>query len=87
MRTVVLVIWHDAHSVADSWIDVADIDVEPAVVESVGFLLPEAKPKHIVLAQSLTGDECDHILAVPVEMVRSMKVLCADGYVRADQVI
>jgi hypothetical protein len=75
VATIVLIVWHDAHSVADSWIALNDIDVEPAVVESVGFLLPDAKPRHIVLAQSLTGDECDHILAVPVEMVRSMKVL------------
>lgn len=75
MASVVSVVWHDAHSVASSWIPVADIDAEPAVVESVGFLLLDAKPKHIVLAQSLMGDECDHILAVPVEMVRSMKVL------------
>ena len=87
MGTVVLVVWHDAHSVASTWIDVADIDVEPAVVESVGFLLADAKPKHIVLAQSLTGDECDHILAVPVEMVRSMKVLCADANGGRNQVI
>jgi hypothetical protein len=87
MATIVLVVWHDAHSVADTWIDVADIDCEPAVVESVGFLLPDAKPKHIVLAQSLTGDECDHILAVPVEMVRSMKVLCADAINVVHQVL
>jgi hypothetical protein len=38
-------------------------------------LLVGVKPNHIVLAQSFTGDECDHILAVPVEMVRSMQVL------------
>ena len=75
MATIVLIVWHDAHSVADSWIQLTDIDVEPAVVESVGFLLVDVKPNHIVLAQSLTGDECDHILAVPVEMVRSVKVL------------
>jgi len=75
MGPVVLVVWHDAHSVADTWIEVADIDVEPAVVESVGFLLADAKPKHIVLAQSLTGDECDHILAIPVGMVKAIKVL------------
>jgi hypothetical protein len=40
-----------------------------------------------VLAQSLTGDECDHILAVPVEMVRSIKVLSADGYAKINQVL
>tara|TARA_R110000868_G_scaffold176658_2_gene414576 strand:- start:500 stop:730 length:231 start_codon:yes stop_codon:yes gene_type:complete len=75
MGTIVLIVWHDAHSVASTWIDVGDIDSEPAVVESVGFLLADAKPKHIVLAQSLTDNDGDHILAVPVEMVRSMKVL------------
>jgi hypothetical protein len=75
MGTIVLIVWHDAHSVASTWIDVGDIDSEPMVVESVGFLLPDAKPKHIVLAQSLTDNDGDHILAVPVGMVRSMKVL------------
>jgi len=75
VATVVHMVWHDAHSLASSWIELSDIDVEPAVVESVGFLLVGVKPNHIVLAQSFTGDECDHILAVPVEMVRSMQVL------------
>ena len=75
MSVVVHMVWHDAHSLGSSWTEVDDIDVEPAVVESVGFLLVDVKPNHIVLAQSFTGDECDHILAVPVEMVRSMKVL------------
>ena len=37
--TVVLVTWHDAHSGAESWINIKDLDTDPAEVESVGFLL------------------------------------------------
>ena len=75
MAVVVKVIWHDAHSVAPSWICLDDIDGEPAVVESVGFVLHNKKDQHIVLAQSLTDNDGDHILAIPVGMVRSVKVL------------
>jgi hypothetical protein len=45
--TVVLVTWHDAHSGAESWINIKDLDTEPAEVQSVGFLLAtstEANP-------------------------------------------
>jgi hypothetical protein len=30
--TVVLVTWHDAHSGAESWINIKDLDTEPAEV-------------------------------------------------------
>jgi hypothetical protein len=33
---------------------------------------------HIVLAQSVLGDEGDHILAIPVGMVREMRTLFSD---------
>ena len=71
----VLVEWHDAHAVAPSWINIDDIDNEPATVQTVGFVLPNIKPNHIVLAQSLLGDECDHTIAIPDAMVKSIHVL------------
>jgi hypothetical protein len=76
--SVVLVTWHDAHSGAESWIDIKDLDSEPAEVQSVGYLLNEAnggKPHHITLFQSRIGDSIDHVLHIPVGMVQKMKVL------------
>ena len=76
--SVVLVTWHDAHSGAESWIAIKDLDSEPAEVESVGYLLTEAeggKPHHITLFQSRIGDSIDHVLHIPVGMVQKMKVL------------
>ena len=76
--SVVLVTWHDAHSGAESWIAIKELDLEPAEVESVGYLLTEAeggKPNHITLFQSRIGDSIDHVLHIPVGMVQKMKVL------------
>ena len=76
--TVVLVTWHDAHSGAESWINIKDLDTEPAEVESVGFLLATSdggKPDHVTLYQSRNEDSVDHVLHIPVRMLRTMKVL------------
>lgn len=74
-QSVVYVKWHDAHAVAASWFAFDDIVDEPAIVESVGWLVLNSISGHIVLAQSVLGDEGDHILAIPVGMVREMRVL------------
>jgi hypothetical protein len=66
--SVVLVTWHDAHSGAESWINIKELDMDPAVVESVGFLLNEdngGKPHHITLFQSRIGDSIDHVSTHP----------------------
>ena len=76
--TTVLVTWHDAHSGAESWINIKDLDTEPAEVQSVGFLLATSdggKPDHVTLYQSRNEDSLDHVLHIPVGMVRTMKVL------------
>ena len=78
MASVVYVKWHDAYSVAPSWFALDDIVDEPAIVESVGWLVSDAIVDHIVLAQSVLGDEGDHILAIPVGMVREMRTLFSD---------
>jgi hypothetical protein len=70
-----LVVWHDAHS-EDSWVSLSDLDSDPYVVETVGFLLPEAKPGHIVIAQSIAYDESlDSVLQIPAGMVVSVTLL------------
>ena len=76
--TVVLVTWHDAHSGAESWINIKDLDTEPAEVQSVGFLLATTdggKPEHVTLYQSRNEDSVDHVLHIPVGMVKHIKVL------------
>jgi len=76
--TAVLVIWHDAHSGSESWINIKDLDSEPAEVKSVGFMLAPAdggKPDHITLYQSRNEDSLDHVLHIPVGMVKSVKML------------
>ena len=78
MASVVYVKWHDAYAVAPSWLALDDIVNEPAIVESVGWLVCDAIVDHIVLAQSVLGDEGDHILAIPVGMVREMRTLFSD---------
>ena len=76
--TVVLVTWHDAHSGAESWINIKDLDTDPAEVQSVGFLLATGdggKPDHVTLYQSRNEDSVDHVLHIPVGMVKHIKVL------------
>ena len=73
---IVHVVWHDDHSVGSGWQSVDDIGGEPCVVESVGILISKVKADHVVIAQSRTDDETiDHVLAIPVAMIRSMQVL------------
>lgn len=72
----VLVVWHDAHAVSDGWWDSDQIDSEPCRIETIGWLIPDAKPDHVVVAQSLAGDgDLYHVFAVPVGMVVSVQIL------------
>jgi hypothetical protein len=80
MTTFVEVIWHDAHADTSNWIEIGEIGDDPCVVVSVGILLPDTKPNHIVLAQSQNSfDQLDCVLAVPVAMVKSMRAIFAGG--------
>jgi len=80
MTSFVEVVWHDAHADTNTWIDITEIGCDPCVVVSVGILLPETKPDHIVLAQSQNSfDQLDCVLAVPVAMVKSMRAIFSGG--------
>lgn len=69
--------WRDAHAATDTWTAPEEIDQEPCMVWSVGFVLKDCKPGHVVLAQSMIADsfEVDHVLAVPVAMVARIESL------------
>lgn len=74
-ETCVLVEWHDAHA-SSQWMDRADIDQDPFVVRSVGWLIADGKPGHVVIAQSLGSDaQIDGVLCIPVGMVQRTVVL------------
>ena len=72
---LVCISWHDAH--ADSrWIEVTEIDNEPYLVTSVGYLMPKAKKGHVSLAQSFGADGfVDSVLHIPRGMVVSSTII------------
>ena len=72
---LVCVTWHDAH--ADSrWIEVTEIDNEPYLVTSIGYLMPKAKKGHVSLAQSFGADGfVDSVLHIPRGMVVSSTII------------
>jgi hypothetical protein len=73
--SLVSLIWHDAHAETE-WTSLEDIDPEPYDVHSVGWLLPDAKPGHVVICQSLGRDDgLDGVLSIPVGMVVKLTTL------------
>ena len=78
LDTIVLLVWNDAHAGDnETWTPIEDIeDGGYYVVQSVGWLVPDAKAGHVTIAQSLTpDDQIDHLLHVPSGMVNRMTVL------------
>lgn len=72
---MVVVTWHDAHA-ESAWMEVKDIDAEPFVVDSIGWLIPDSKPNHVVIAQSIGLDDAiDGVLSIPKGMVVKVQVL------------
>ena len=76
-QQLIHIVWHDAHSVSETWATKHDIDAGPCIVSSVGWLIPGAKHEHVVIAQSriLEQDHFDHILAIPVGMIKQINRL------------
>ena len=68
---LVHITWHDAHSMTETWTSVGELadDPDPYVVESVGWLLPHAKPGHVCIAQSYNDEDLDSVLAIPTGMI------------------
>jgi hypothetical protein len=77
-KRAVIVTWHDAHSdrVGQSWIQRDDMDDDPYVVTSAGFLLDPPKTGHVSVVQSVGDDGCmDHILHIPNGMIIAVRTL------------
>lgn len=73
--TPVVVVWADAHALTGSWTDLVDIDPEPRLIRSAGFLVPDAKRGHHVLVQSVDTQHVDGALAIPDAMVQEVRYL------------
>lgn len=74
--TPVLVEWLDAFADTQSWMEITEIDDEPCVVFSVGFLIADVKKGHVTIAQSRNSNEhVDSLLHVPVGMVKNVTLL------------
>lgn len=80
--TYIYLTWKDAHSGTTTWTQPRDIDSEPCIVKTSGFLLSEAeggKEGHITVFQSVTPDgDIDHVLHIPVGMVIDFKCVQID---------
>lgn len=76
VNSIVRVTWHDAFADTRSWIEVSEIDQEPCVTVSVGFLIPEAKKGHVTIAQSFNSEETiDSVLFIPQAMIVKTELL------------
>lgn len=76
VRTMVMLEWNDAFADTNGWLEPSDIDDEPCVTYSLGWLLPDAKKGHVSIAQSCNTEESvDSVLHVPVGMVVNLLIL------------
>lgn len=76
---LVKITWQDAHALTTGWEAIAELDDEPCLVESVGFLIPDVKKGHLTIAQSwIAGnEEVDHVLSIPAKMVVRLESVAA----------
>jgi hypothetical protein len=62
--------WKDAHAGGANWMSVDDIDHDPCIVWTLGFLIPNGKPGHLTIAQSLADSgDFDSPIFIPSDMV------------------
>ena len=80
---LVIVTWMDAHAATETWTPIDEVNQDPCMVVSCGFLLAAeegGKPDHITIYQSKTdSDDVDGVLCIPVAMVKTMKVFPKDS--------
>lgn len=66
----VLVHWLDAHDETDTWVDVKEIEKDPCIITSIGFVIENGKPNHLTLAQSYSDELLyNNIIYIPNGMV------------------
>ncbi len=75
LHLLVEVTWWDAHGLTEGWTPISELRTEPCVVRSVGYVLPNVQPHHLVLAQSLNDTEADNVISIPELMVQTCHTL------------
>jgi hypothetical protein len=78
--TLAIVSWHDTHGDKDGWLVIGELDHEPCLVHTVGWLIPTpdgGKPDHVTVYQSrIEGtDQVDSVTHIPVGMVVKVKLV------------
>jgi hypothetical protein len=78
-ETIVEITWADTHSGGTGWTPISEIDQAEYIIKSSGYLLPVGdggKENHVTIYQSRTeDDDLDHILHIPVAMIRNIKTV------------
>jgi len=76
-ETIVEITWADTHSGGTGWTPISEIDQAEYIIKSSGYLLAVGdggKENHVTLYQSRSeDDDLDHILHIPVAMIRTIK--------------
>lgn len=73
---LVFVEWRDAHAGGANWMSIDEVETEPCIIHTAGFLVAGAKPGHITIAQSLSDSgDFDSPLFIPGDMVVRTVVL------------
>ena len=78
--TLAIVTWHDTHSDEQGWLLIDELEKKPAIVHSVGWLIPTSEggnPDHVTLYQTrIEGtDQIDSVVHIPVGMVVGIKLI------------
>jgi hypothetical protein len=60
-----IVRWLDAHDDAHTWTPIDELDTEPRLIETCGWLLDDVTPGHLVVALSVDGDRVGSVIHIP----------------------
>jgi len=78
--SLAIITWHDCHSDQPGWLMIGELEQEPTVVHTVGWLVPTEQggcPDHVTLYQTrIEGtDQVDSVVHIPVSMVQHVKLI------------
>lgn len=61
----VIVTWMDAHDDAHNWTPIDQLDTEPRLIQTCGWLLDDVTPDHLTIAQSVDGTSVGSVIHIP----------------------
>jgi len=75
---LVYVKWEDAHAAGMGWIDVDDVDTEPVIVHTAGWLAAQNSARIVLVQTTATCNDETQIInshTIPKGMVLEMKTI------------